>query len=100
SSRLKFNILQEDMVDMTMQARSIVCALYQGDKAVSNEVTVTLDSNEPDPSNRINVVTLTLNQSVTPGLLQLRIFDTKDEKRLNPLIKEAVKNNTIIEMDF
>ncbi len=99
SSRLKFNVLQEDMVDMTMQARSIVCALYQGDKAVSNEVTVTLDSNEPDPSNRINVVTLTLNQSVAPGLLQLRIFDTKDEKRLNPLLKENVKNNTIIELD-
>ncbi len=100
SSRLKFNVLQEDMVDMTMQARSIVCSLYQADKAVSNEVTVTLDSNEPDPSNRINVVTLTLNQSVAPGLLQLRIFDTKDEKRLNPLLKEAVKNNTIIEQDF
>ncbi|MDE6423645.1 MAG: PglZ domain-containing protein, partial [Muribaculaceae bacterium] len=100
SSRLKFNVLQEDMVDMTMQARTIVCALYQGDKVVSNEVTLTLDSNEPEPANRINVVTLTLNQSVAPGLLQLRIFDAKDEKRLNPLLKEAVKNNTIIEQDF
>ena len=100
SSRLKFNVLQEDMVDMTMQARTIVCALYQGDKVVSNEVTLTLNSNEPEPANRINVVTLTLNQSVATGLLQLKIFDAKDEKRLNPLLKEAVKNNTIIEQDF
>ncbi len=100
SSRLKFNVLQEDMVDMTMQPRTIVCALYQGDKAVSNEMTLTLDSNEPEPSNRINVVTLTLNQAVAPGLLQLRIYDAKDENRLNPLLKEAVKNNTIIEQNF
>lgn len=100
SSRLKFNILQEDMVDMTMQPRTIVCAIYQGDKAVSNEVSVTLDSNEPEPSNRISVITLTLYQSVAPGLLQLRIYDVKDGKRLNPLVKETVKNNTIIEQDF
>lgn len=100
SSRLKFNILQEDMVDMTMQARTIVCAIYQGDKIVSNETTITLDSTEPEPSNRIQVITLLLNQSVAPGLLQLRIYDAKDDKRLNPLVKETVKNNTIIEQDF
>ena len=100
SSRLKFNLLQEDMVDMTMQPRTVVCAIYQGDKPVSNEVALTLESTEPEPSNRINVITLSLNQSVAPGLLQLRVYDSKDEKRLNPLIKEAVKNNTIIEQDF
>lgn len=100
SSRLKFNILQEDLVDMTMQARTIVCAIYQGDKIVSNEITITLDSTEPEPSNRIQVITLLLNQSVAPGLLQLRIYDVKDDKRLNPLVKETVKNNTIIEQDF
>lgn len=100
SSRLKFNILQEDLVDMTMQARTIVCAIYQGDKIVSNEITITLDSTEPEPSNRIQVITLLLNQSVAPGLLQLRIYDAKDDKRLNPLVKETVKNNTIIEQDF
>lgn len=100
SSRLKFNVLQEQVVDMTMQARTIVCAIYQGDKVVSNEATVTLDSTEPEPSNRIQSVTLSLNQSVAPGLLQLRIFDSKDDKKLNPLVKETVKNNTIIEQDF
>jgi uncharacterized protein (TIGR02687 family) len=100
SSRLKFNILQEEMVDMTMQPRSIVCAIYHGDNIVSNEVALTLDSTESEPSNRISVITLSLKQSVAPGLLQLRIYDSKDEKRLNPLIREAVKNNTIIEQDF
>lgn len=100
SSRLKLNILQDDVVDMTMQSRTIICGIYQGDKMVSNEVTLTLDSTEQEPSNRIQTVTLTLNQSVAPGLLQLRIYDTKDEKKLNPLVKEPVKNNTIIEQDF
>lgn len=100
SSRLKFNILQEDVVDMTMQGRSVVCGIYQGDNVVSNEVTLALDSTDNDPSNRIQSVTLTLNQSVAPGLLQLKIFDCKDEHKLNPLVKEPVKNNTIIEQDF
>ena len=77
-----------------------MCAIYQGDKIVSNEITITLDSTEPEPSNRIQVITLLLNQSVAPGLLQLRIYDAKDDKRLNPLVKETVKNNTIIEQDF
>jgi hypothetical protein len=31
-------------------------------------------------------------------MLQLRIYDVED--KLNPLLKETVKNNTIIEQDF
>lgn len=100
SSRLKFDILQDTVVDMFTQQRGIVCALYQGEKKVSAEIAFTLDSTEPETSNRIHPVSLTLNQSVAPGLLQLRIYDTKDDKKLNPLITETVKNNTIIEQDF
>ncbi len=100
SSRLKFNLLQEDMVDMTMQPRTVVCGLYQGDKLVSDEVSLSMNSTDSEPSNRIQAVVLKLNQSVAPGLLQLRIFDSKDDNKLNPLIKEPVKNNTIIEQDF
>jgi hypothetical protein len=39
-----------------------------------------------------------LNQPVSASLLQLRVFDEED--RLNPLIRETVKNSTMIDMDF
>jgi len=43
-------------------------------------------------------VELTLNKPTDANILQLRIYDVDDE--LNPLIKENVKNNTLIEQDF
>ena len=49
-------------------------------------------------NNRIYEVTLNLNKSVSAGMLQLRVYDAND--KLNPLIRETVKNNTMIEQDF
>ena len=49
-------------------------------------------------NNRVYEVVLTLNHSVASGMLQLRVYDEED--RLNSLIKEVVKNNTMIEQDF
>ena len=43
-------------------------------------------------------VDLTLNRNVEAKVLQLKIYDAADE--LNPLIKENVTNNTLIENDF
>ena len=40
----------------------------------------------------------TLNKNVDAKVLQLKVFDASDE--LNPLIKENVTNNTLIENDF
>ena len=49
-------------------------------------------------NNRVFEVTLNLNKSVNASMLQLRIYDVDD--KLNPLVRETVKNNTMIEQDF
>lgn len=48
--------------------------------------------------NRKYTVDLTLNQHVEAKVLQLKVYDDKDD--LNPLIKENITNNTLIENDF
>ena len=99
SSRLKFHVIQSEAVSMTVMERKIVCQVYNGDEPVTAEKELLLNS--PDAANlnnRVFEMTLNLNKSVSSSVLQLRIYDVDD--RLNPLIKETVKNNTIIEQDF
>ena len=99
SSRLKIKIIQSEAVSMTVTERKVVCCLYDGDELVSNEQEKTLNSTDAvNLNNRVYEVTLKLNKPVTASMLQLRIYDTTD--RLNPLLRETVKNNTIIEQDF
>ena len=99
SSRVKFQLIQSEAVSMTVVERKVVCQVYQGDTPVTGEQTITLDSADTtNLNNRVYEVVLTLNHSVTSGMLQLRVYDEED--RLNPLIKEVVKNNTMIEQDF
>ena len=99
SSRLKFHIIQSEAVSMTVMERKVVCQVFSGDEPVTAAKELLLNS--PDASNlnnRVFEVTLNLNKSVSASVLQLRIYDVDD--RLNPLIKETVKNNTMIEQDF
>ncbi len=99
SSRLKFQLIQTEAVSMTMQERRIACQLFCGEEPVSMEKEIVLNS--PDSTNlnnRLYELSLNLNKSVSSSMLQLRIVDVDD--RLNPLIKETVRNNTIIEQDF
>lgn len=99
SSRLKFQLIQSEAVSMTVVERKVVCRVYRGDTPVTAEQTIMLDSTDPaNLNNRVYEVVLTLNHSVPSGMLQLRVYDEED--RLNPLIKEVVKNNTMIEQDF
>jgi hypothetical protein len=99
SSRLKVQLIQSEAVTMTVKERSVVCALYHGDTAVTEEQTITLNSTDAtNINNRVFDLSFTLNQSVSASLLQLRVFDEED--RLNPLIRETVKNSTMIDMDF
>lgn len=98
SSRLKVKLAQEDAVDSTTVGRTINVAIWQGLDRVSNEVTIALESTDPELINRVHEAVLTLQQSVSPGLLELKIFDRKDP--LNPLLKAPVTNNTLLEMDF
>ena len=98
SSRVKFQLIQSDAVSMEVQARTIVCGVYNNDELLTTEKYITLDSADENAQNRFFDVELTLNKPTDANILQLRIYDVDDE--LNPLIKENVKNNTLIEQDF
>lgn len=98
SSRLKFHVIQSDAVNTTVKERKIVCLIFNGDEAVTAEKGLTLDSPDPNLNNRVREVTMNLNKSAPSGILELRIYDADD--RLNPIVREAVKNNTMIEQDF
>lgn len=99
SSRLKFKLIQSEAVDMNTVARTIICAVYDGDTPVTAEKQLVLNSTDAvNFNNRIFEVELTLNKQVTNRLLTLRIYDEND--RLNPLAKANVTNSTLIEPDF
>lgn len=99
SSRLKFHLIQSEAVSMTVMERKVVCQVFNGDEPVTIEKEMLLNSTDSaNLNNRVFEVTLNLNKSVSSSVLQLRIYDVDD--RLNPLIKETVKNNTMIEQDF
>jgi hypothetical protein len=99
SSRLKFHLIQSEAVSMTVMERKIVCQVFNGDDPVTIEKELLLNSTDSaNLNNRVFEVTLNLSKSVTSSVLQLRVYDVDD--KLNPLIKETVKNNTMIEQDF
>ena len=99
SSRLKFHLIQSEAVSMTVMERKVVCQIYNGDDAVTVAKEILLNSADAtNLNNRVFEVTLNLSKSVTSSVLQLRVYDVDDT--LNPLIKETVKNNTMIEQDF
>ena len=99
SSRLKFHLIQSEAVSMSVMERKVVCCIYNGDDPVTQEKELTLDSIDAvNLNNRVYEVTLNLSKSVSASMLQLRIYDVDD--KLNPLVRETVKNNTIIEQDF
>ena len=98
ASRLRFKLLQTEAVSMDMKERIVNVALYHNDEAVTPVKTIALDKTDPSLDNRKIQVDLTLNRNVDAKVLQLKVFDVTDE--LNPLIKENVTNNTLIENDF
>jgi hypothetical protein len=76
-----------------------MCGVYNGDDLVTESKRVTLNSTDSiNLNNRVYDITLILNKSTTSTMLQLRIYDEED--MLNPIIRETVKNNTMIEQDF
>ena len=99
SSRLKVVMLQNEAVGAEVKAREVRCAIYSNDEQVSNEVTLMMDSTDAEVmQNRLYEANLVLKQNVASGLMQLKVYDTEDA--LNPIIKEPVTNNTLIEQDF
>lgn len=98
ASHLRFKLLQTEAVSMDMKERIVNVALYYNDEAVTPVKTIPLDKTDPSLDNRKIQIDLTLNRNVDAKVLQLKVFDVTDE--LNPLIKENVMNNTLIENDF
>ncbi|MDY4526540.1 MAG: BREX-1 system phosphatase PglZ type A [Parabacteroides sp.] len=101
SSRLKFQLIQSEAVSMTLIERKVACQLFLGEQPVSAEKILTLNSTDAvNINNRVYEVTMTLNKSVSGSMIELRIYDGEDTGRLNPIIRETVKNKTMIEQDF
>ncbi|MEE1365246.1 MAG: PglZ domain-containing protein [Muribaculaceae bacterium] len=99
SSRLKVQLFQNDAVSAEIKARDIIVAIYCNDEKVTNDMVLSIDSTDAEVmQNRLYDINLTLNQNVSSGILQFRVYDKED--LLNPLIKETVTNNTLIEQDF
>ena len=87
-------------IRLDMKERLIKVALYHNDKPVTPIKDIVLDKTDPSLDNRKIQVDLTLNKNVDAKVLQLKVFDASDEQMLNPIIKENVTNNTLIENDF
>lgn len=101
SSRLKFTIIQSEAISEDLQGRTVLCAVYVGNEQVTATKDVTLNSSdEENVNNRLYSVELMLNVQTDANLMELRIYDKDDTSRLNPLVKKAVINKTLIEQDF
>ena len=98
ASRIRFKLLQTDAVSMDMKQRTISVALYYNDQAVTPVKEFELNNTDAILDNRKVLFDLTLNQNVDAKVLQLKVYDKDDP--LNPLIKENVKNKTLIGNDF
>ena len=101
SSRLKFTLIQAEAISEQLRARTVQCALFVGNEQVTAWKDVVLDSaDEENVNNRLTLVELMLNVQTDANLMELRIYDKDDDSRLNPLVKKAVINKTLIEQDF
>lgn len=101
SSRLKFTVIQSEAISEDLQGRTVQCAVYVGSEQVTATKDVVLNSSdEENVNNRLTSVELMLNVQTDANLMELRIYDKEDENRLNPLVKKAVINKTLIEQDF
>ena len=96
SSRLRFELLQNEAVSAEIQERTVRCALYAESSPVSNVVEVKLDSHSVSLDDRKKSVELVLKGSA-PGILTLKVFGEVDS--LNALAEKTVTNNTLIEHD-
>ena len=100
SSRLKFPLIQSDAVSEDFKERRVLCGIYEGMTLLTGEKEVVLNSTDVNPQNRFYNVELTLTTPSSGGILELRIFDSEDRERLNPLAKAIVTNKTLIDQDF
>lgn len=98
SNTLRLNIAQKNPVSATEKERTIEVGIYENDRLVSDIATLRLNSADPKPTNRIQHVSLVLNNKTTSTILKLKIYDVED--RLNALIEQNIINNTLMARDF
>jgi hypothetical protein len=103
SNALKLKFIQEIPVNKDYKEISLSCGIYGNvDDLVSNEIVITLDSTSELPTQRTKEIILNLvSKSISSSILLLKVFDKeKDPNKLNPLIKEKVINQTLIQSEF
>ena len=98
SNSLRLNIAQKNPVSASEKERTIEVGIYENDRLVSDTVTLRLNSTDPKPTNRMQHVSLVLNNKTTSSILKLKIYDVED--KLNVLIEQNIINNTLMERDF
>lgn len=98
SNTLRLTIVQKSPVSATEKERAIEVGLYENDRLVSAIAIVRLNSSDPKPSNRMQYISLVLNNKTTSSILKLKIYDIDD--KLNPLLEQNIENNTLMARDF
>lgn len=97
SGRIKITLVQLEPVSMTHKKLDLLCSLYCNNELVSAELPVTLNATGGLPE-RMFEVDLVLTKHTQSNILELRIY--KPDDPMNPIIRETVTNNTLIERDF
>lgn len=98
SNTLRLTIAQKTPISATEKERTVEVGIYENDRLVSGTVIVRLNSSDPKPSNRMQYLSLVLNNKTNSTILKLKIYDVED--KLNPLLEENVTNNTLMARDF
>jgi len=102
SGAIKIRIFQELPVEIETKAREVAAGIYTtANELVSNEVKHTMDSASELPTERTKEFILNISSQAGLGeIMVLKLFDTDDTDRLNPLVSKKVFNKTLIESDF
>ena len=98
SNTLRLSVAQKSAVSAAEKERTIEAGIYENDRLVSGIATLRLNSTEPKPTNRIQHLSLVLNNKTTSTILKLKIYDVED--KLNPLLERNITNNTLMARDF
>lgn len=98
---LKLNLLQEEAVSNRLTRRSLRIGLYnEANDLLSNEVELTLESTATTPRERtVNLILNLTAQGSQASMCQLRVFDTEDIHKMNPLFDQRMIIKALYEKD-
>jgi len=101
TSSTKFKILQDQAVGDKFKSINVLFALYDlNNELISNEVEIKLEAVQELPSERMFEFKLDLNAlGSSTKTAYLKAYNSKDLDRLNPIINDLIKINTLTEID-